>query len=289
MVLSILALCLPALALADGSPHGRTIVGTLTANPSGSVTVTSSTATLTCSVPDRAIGSVAKLKLGGHFKIACRADGTHLVLVSLKRVESPGDHGKPGSDGGDTSKHGDGPTTGTTDPPTTPPPPTTGAGAKDARGTITALGDGSITVTRDGGTFLKCSITDGQLNSLQHVFHVGSAIVILCNGDGALVSASPITDTSTGGGDHGGTTTTTTTPPPPPPPPTHTVLGVVTFLSSTGVTVTPDGDGSPLTCAITPAADSTAAAAKLKLGGRFGIVCRADGTHYVLSGSTPLS
>jgi hypothetical protein len=228
VVLSIVALCLPALALADGSPHGRTLVGTLTANPSGSVTVTSSTATLTCTVPDRAIVSVANLALGGRFKLSCRTDGGHLVLVSLERVGGH-DHGKTGTvSNGDTSKHGDGATTGTTPPPTTPLPPTGG----DHNGT-----------------------------------------------------------TTTGGNHDGGTTTGTTAPTPPPPPPTtapRTALGVVSFLSSTGVAVTPDGGGTPLTCAITPAPDSTAAAAKLKLGGRFGIVCRLDGTHYVLSGSTPL-
>jgi len=287
VVLSVLALCLPALALADGSPHGRTLIGTLTANPSGSVTVTSSHAALTCSVPDRAIGSVAKLKLGGRFRLACRLDGTHLVLVSLTRVESPGENGSSGSGSGDTSTHGDGSTSDTTHPPTTPPPPTN-SGAKDAHGTITALGGGSITVARDGGSSLTCTITDGQLNSLQQAFQVGSDIAIVCNGDGALISAAPLTDTSSGG-DHGGGTTTSPTPPPPPPPPgSRTALGVVSFLSSTGVAVTPDGGGTTLTCAITPAPDSTAAAAKLKLGGRFGIVCRLDGTHYVLSGSTPL-
>jgi hypothetical protein len=219
VVLAILALCVPALALADGSPHGRTLVGTLTANPSGSVTVASSTATLTCSVPARAILSVAKLKLGGRFRIACREDGGKLVLVALARVGSGG--------GGDSSGHGDGSSTGTTQSPTTPPPPPTGG---DHNGTTTT------------------------------------------------------------GGDHDGGTTTGPTPPPPPPPTasSHTALGVVSFLSSTGVAVTPDGGGTPLTCAITPAPDSTAAAAKLKLGGRFGIVCRLDGTHYVLSGSTPL-
>ena len=115
MVLSILALCLPAFALADGSPHGRTIVGTLTANPSGSVTVASSTTTLTCSVPDHALGAVAKLKLGDHFKITCRAKGSSLTLVTLGRVDTPGqsqtDHGKSDPGSGTTSTHGNGSTT----------------------------------------------------------------------------------------------------------------------------------------------------------------------------------
>lgn len=234
-MLSILALCVPAFALADGSPHARTLVGTLTANPSGSVTVASTTATLTCSVPDRALGAVAKLKLGGHFKITCRPREGSLMLVELGRVEvhgtSPGDHGTSNAGSGTTSTHGDTTTT-ETHPPATPPPP----GGGDHSGT-----------------------------------------------------------TTTGGGDHGGTTTTTgttPTPPPPPPPPLpphREGHGVVSALSSTGVTLTLDGGGPPLNCAITPAPDSSAAAAKLTLGAHFGIVCRLDGTHYVLSGATPIT
>ena len=49
----------------------------------------------------------------------------------------------------------------------------------------------------------------------------------------------------------------------------------------------PDKGGDVLTCAITPAPDSAAAAAKLTLNGHFGVVCRLDGTHWVLSGATP--
>lgn len=235
VVLSFLALSVPAFALAEGSPHGRTLVGTLTANPSGSVTVASSTATLTCTVPGRALVAVAKLTLGGRFTITCRRDGGSLVLVELGRVEA---HGHGQGDGPTTSTHGDGSTT-ETHPPATPPPP----GGDDHNGT-----------------------------------------------------------TTTGGADHGGDTTTTTTtstappppqpppqPPPPPPPPHRDGRGVVSALSSTGVTLTLDGGGTPLTCAITPAPDSAAAAAKLSLGAHVGIVCRLDGTHYVLSGATPIT
>ena len=50
----------------------------------------------------------------------------------------------------------------------------------------------------------------------------------------------------------------------------------------------PDAGGPVLTCAISPAPDSVAAAAKLTLNGHFGIVCRLDGTHWVLSGATPV-
>ena len=242
LVLSVLALCVPAFALADGSPHGRSLVGALTANPSGSVTVASATATLTCAVPDHAVTAVAKLALGGRFKITCHADGGSLTLVKLSRVAGHGD--------GTTATHGDGSTTPT--PPPTTPPPTTPA-----------------PTTPPPTTPPPPPAAGGD--------HHGG-------------------DTPTTGGDgHNGTTTTTTStapppPPPPPPPPAHRDgHGIVSALSATGVTLTLDGGGAPLSCAITPAPDSVAAAAKLTLGAHVGIVCRLDGTHYVLSGVTPIT
>lgn len=215
---SLLALCVPALALADGHQHGKTLVGTLSANPSGSITVTSNTATLTCMVPSRAVGYVAKLKLGMHVKIVCGAgDNNALVLTGLQPLGAGGDN--------HPAQHHPG-QTGTT-----------------------------------------------------------------------ATTATTTTTTPTGDGDHGTTTTATTTtnktppPPPTPPPPTtqqhRDAIGTVFFLSSTGVAVRPDKGGEVLTCAITTAPDSAAAAAKLTLNGHFGIVCRLDGTHWVLSGATP--
>ena len=101
---SILALCAPALALADGGthggPHGKTLVGTLTANPSGSITVASNHATLTCTVPGQAITSVAKLKLGMHLMIVCQAHGNDgLVLTGIKPLGGHGDKHDSGQTG----------------------------------------------------------------------------------------------------------------------------------------------------------------------------------------------
>jgi hypothetical protein len=224
---SILALCVPALALADGGPHAKTLTGTITANPSGSVTVASGTAILTCTVPSRAVTSVAKLKIGTHVKIACRATGNDaLVLTGIQPITSRDDHhqsqGNPGQGNTGQGNTGQGNTSQTTSTPTTTTP------------------------------------------------HTGD------NGQG--------TGTGTG--------TTTTKAPPPPPPPTTTpqrreAIGIVFFHSSTGVAVRPDKGGEVLTCAITTAPDSAAAAAKLTLNGHFGVVCRLDGTHWVLSGATP--
>jgi hypothetical protein len=239
---SILALCVPAAALADGSPHAKTLTGTLTGTPSGLVTVTSGTATLTCMVPDRAAASVARLKLGVHVKIACRSTGGALVLTALKPITSHDDHQSQSDPGGSTGTGSTG--TGSTGP--------------------GSNGDGS-SKTGDPGK----------------------------GGDSGSPAPPP------GGGDHGsGTTPTTTTPtttapppktpPPPPPPQQRDAVGIVFFLSSTGIAVRPDAGGPVLTCAISPAPDSVAAAAKLTLNGHFGIVCRLDGTHWVLSGATPV-
>ena len=236
---SILALCAPALALADGGHgghHAKTLNGTLTANPSGSITVASNSATLTCTVPSQAITSVAKLKLGMHLMIACQAHGNDgLVLTGIKPLGGHGDK----HDSGQT-----GTTTGTT--------------------TTTHTGDG------DHGTTGTTTTTH--------------------TGDGGDHGTTGTTTTHAHRrGDHGTTTTTTTTTPPPPPPTQQhrDAIGIVFYLTSTGVAVRPDKGGDVLTCAITPAPDSAAASAKLTLNGHFGVVCRLDGTHWVLSGATP--
>jgi hypothetical protein len=280
-----LALCVPALALADGSPHPRTLVGTLAANPSGSVTVNSTTASLTCAVPGNVIESVAKLQIGLRVKIACRPTSGALTLVSLARVASraKGD-GAPGS--GDAKDPGASapPATTTTTEPTHPTEPTEPSGEhRDARGKVTALGSGSITVTRGNGSSVTCSLTDGQLHSISQLFHVGSSIYIVCTADGALLSAAP-GDSSTPAPPT--QTEPTTATPAPAPPAQRDVHGVVTHLSSDGVAVLPDAGGDALTCAITQASDSAAAAAKLSLGAHVAIVCGLDGSHYVLSGAT---
>jgi hypothetical protein len=217
---SILALCAPAVALADGGPHGKTLTGTLTANPSGSITVASNHASLTCTVPGQAVTSVAKLKLGIHLMIVCQAHGQNgLVLTGIKPLGGNGDKHDSGQTG----------TTGTT----------TGT-------TTTHTGDG------DHGT------------------------------------TGTTTTPHTGHGDHHGTTTTTTAPPAPTAPHQREAVGIVFYLSSTGIAVRPDAGGEVLTCAVTTAPDSAAAFAKLTLNGHFGVVCRLDGTHWVLAGATPV-
>lgn len=228
---SILALSAPAFALADGHPHATTVVGTISANTSGVISVSATGSTVTCTVPDRAAPSIAKLGLGIQVRITCRpAKDGGLVLAELHPVKTHdsghGDGNGNGNANGDSGKHDSG--TGTS-------------------------GDGS-----NGGS--------------TH------------SGDGSTGTTPP----QTGDGDHTGTTTTPTTPPPPPPAQHRDAVGVVIFLSSTGVAVRPDAGGESLTCAITPAPDSQAAAAKLTPNGHFGITCRLDGGRYVLAGATPV-
>lgn len=84
---------------------------------------------------------------------------------------------------------------------------------------------------------------------------------------------------------------TTTTPTETRPSPTATrreAIGVIIALTSGGVGIQPDTGGA-FTCAITTALDSQQAAAKLRVGGRAGIVCRLDGTRWVLSGASPIT
>ncbi|MDX6487237.1 MAG: hypothetical protein QOF43_2390 [Gaiellaceae bacterium] len=76
------------------------------------------------------------------------------------------------------------------------------------------------------------------------------------------------------------------TPTAPTPPARRDAIGVVVKLAAEGVAVKRDAGGEVVVCYITPAADSQSAATKLALGAHVGIVCRLDGSRYVLSGAT---
>jgi hypothetical protein len=81
-----------------------------------------------------------------------------------------------------------------------------------------------------------------------------------------------------------GTTTTETHPAP--APQRREAIGVIIALEPGGLGIRPDNGSEAFTCRITPAADSQQAAAKLHVGSHAGIVCRLDGTSWVLSGAT---
>jgi hypothetical protein len=266
----VLALTLvPAAFSAD--PHTQTISGVLTANSGASLTVSSADRSLTCLVTGaKAQAAIARWGVGVQAAMACKDAGNKLLLTRLTRKDSK-----------DTKRGGDATTTTTTSPATTTEP----ARAKvDARGRVTALVTGAITVLRSDGSSLVCSVTEGQLRSIHEGAPVGSYVSMTCGGTGdrpALISLQRI--------DTPAPPTTTTAPTTPTPSPTKSdnrqAIGIVTALSADGVTVKPE-TGDALRCRITPASDSKAAAAKLTLGARVGIVCRRDGDSYVLSGAT---
>ena len=66
-------------------------------------------------------------------------------------------------------------------------------------------------------------------------------------------------------------------------------IGVIIALEPGGLGIKPDNGHEAFTCRITQAADSQQAAAKLHVGAHAGIVCRLDGTSWVLSGATLVS
>ena len=271
--LTLLSLVLVPSALAAG-PRAQTISGTISANSGSSITVTSGDRSVTCAVRgEKAQAALARWGVGAKAAMACKRDGDRLVLSRLSRRDSKDAKTTPPT----TPTTHDG---GTTTSPT-PAPPT--QDRRDARGKVTALGGGSITVTRDGGTSLTCTVTDGQARSLAEGAPVGTPVLIVCAGGDhpALLDLERL-QTSTAPSH-----STTTSSPPPPPPTTDRryAKGIVTALSSDGVTVKPDEGGDSLRCNITQAADSASAAAKLSLGAHVGIVCRRDGDSWVLAGS----
>jgi hypothetical protein len=288
----LLALVLVPTALAAG-PREQKIAGTISANSGSSLTINSGDRSLTCLVRgDKAQTALARWGVGVKAAMACKRDGDRLLLTRLARLGS-----KDGTSSTSTSTTGD--TTGTTthETPTTTAPPQT---RRDARGRVSALGAGTITVTRDDGTSLTCTVTDGQAHSIADGAPVGTAVLLVCSGDGdhpallnlqRLDSSTPPPPLTTA--PH---PTTTTAPPsaapPTPAPPTSPstdrryAKGLVTALSSDSVTVKPDDGTDSLRCRITPASDSASAAVKLSLGAHVGIVCRPDGSTLVLAGST---
>ena len=84
-------------------------------------------------------------------------------------------------------------------------------------------------------------------------------------------------------------TTTTETRPTTTVQPRREAIGVIIALEPGGLGIKPDNGSEAFTCRITSAPDSQQAAAKLHLGAHAGIVCRLDGTSWVLSGATSVS
>jgi hypothetical protein len=152
-----------------------------------------------------------------------------------------------------------------------------GPGLQTIAGTITANTGSSLTVT-SAKRSLTCAVTYAKGQAAILRWGTGVRVGMACKRtDGGLVVVRLVRLGTT---EPTAPPKTTTTEPTAPAPEPRKAIGVVSALSSTSVTV---GD---LTCSITPAADSQAAAAKLALGANVGILCRPDGGGYVLSGST---
>jgi hypothetical protein len=156
-------------------------------------------------------------------------------------------------------------------------------------GVVTANSGSSLTVSTTGRS-VTCMVTGTTAQAAIARWGTGARAAMACRQVGDTLTLARLirlgaTDAKRSGG---GTTTAppaTTTTAAPVKTEIHQAIGVVTALSSDGVTVTATS-GEPLHCRITQAADSTAAAHKLSLGAHVGIVCRADGGSFVLSGAT---
>jgi hypothetical protein len=215
------------------------ITGTIATLADGSITVHSNDSSLTCPIGSSS-PSTAEFKTGQSVRMYCVAGGALYYLVS------------------------------TTPPPTTTTTTTTSATAiVGISGTITSLGDGSITVHSGDGS-LTCPI--GTSSPSTAAFKVGDSVRMYCYSGGALYALSANTTTTT-------TTTTSST--------TSTsatvytaITGTITALSDGSITVT--STETHLTCPIIPASPSTAA---FKVGASVRMYC-ANGSLYVLNAST---
>jgi hypothetical protein len=146
---------------------------------------------------------------------------------------------------------------------------------------------------------LTCAVTYSKGQAAILKWGTGVRVAMACTYERGQFVLSRLTRLGTTEPVHPTTTTTTTStetrPPPPPTTTTTTVqprreaVGVIIGLTSGGVGIKPDNGSEAFTCRITTAPDSQQAAAKLTLGAHAGIVCRLDGTSWVLAGATLVS
>jgi len=182
---------LTTIAAITPADAGRFFTGTVASITDGSITVTTEHGPVTCTI-GAGSPSVAGLQQGDRVGIGCNASTMQLVLVrkldgsaddagSGATTTTPGDDGgsSQGDDGqGDANGQGGGDSGSQT-----APPPDTHTTVR-ARGTVSALADGSITVSTDGGS-VSCT-RDGESPSLDG-YAVGDSVTIGCT-DGALRS-----------------------------------------------------------------------------------------------------
>jgi hypothetical protein len=138
---------------------GRAYNGTIASLGAGGVTVTTEHGPVTCTLGagSPALGDYA---VGNHVLIGCNAKTMQLVYI--KKLDGGGGDGSSAGDGGTTT--------------TSTPPPATHTKTY-ARGSVSALTDGSISVQTDGGT-VSCTL-DGESPSLDG-YAVGDNVTIGC-------------------------------------------------------------------------------------------------------------
>jgi hypothetical protein len=177
-----------------------------------------------------------------------------------------------------------------------------GHGTQTITGTI-AVNTGSSLTVSSATRSLTCAVTYGKGQAAILKWGTGVRVAMACKLErGQLVVSrlsrlgstepehpAPPTTTethSTTTTETHATTTTTTETHPTTVPQRREAIGVIIALEPGGLGIKPDNGGEAFTCRITPAADSQQAAAKLHLGSHAGIVCRLDGSSWVLSGAT---
>jgi len=157
---------LVAIAAIGSGDAGRYFVGTVDSITDGSITLQTEHGKVTCKITPTS-PSTASLKQGDKVGMGCKASTMELVL--LRPVT--GDGGNGGSTGGSTS---------------TPPQQHT---IVKAKGTISAIGDASISVQTDGGT-VTCTI--GASSPSVAALSVGDGVGIAC-ADGTLTAVEATT------------------------------------------------------------------------------------------------
>jgi hypothetical protein len=179
-----------------------------------------------------------------------------------------------------------------------------GSGTQTIAGTI-AINTGTSLTVVSADRKLTCAVAYGKGQAAILKWGTGVRVAMACTVEHGRLVVTRLARLGTTEPQRPTTTTSSTTEPKPTTPPTTTTsptetrpaptqqrreaIGVILAVTSGGVGIDPDGDAGPFTCAITAAPDSQAAAAKLKVGGRAGIVCRLDGGRWVLSGASPIT
>jgi hypothetical protein len=186
-----------------------------------------------------------------------------------------------------------------------------GHGTQTITGTISVNTGSSLTVIAANHS-LTCAVTSDKGQAAILKWGTGVRVAMACSYEKGHFVVSRLTrlgstepqrptTTTTSTETHPTTTTTSTETHPTTTTTTSTethpttqqqrreAIGVIIALASGGVGIKPDNGGEAFTCRITTALDSQQAAAKLTLGAHAGIVCRLDGTSWVLAGATLVS